>query len=74
VNLSDQVRLRGLVETLTRLFYCLMAGALFIAVFGSAGFALFLLILGACAHVARVGVEGLLETRPKRRAVRPTSG
>lgn len=74
MKLSEELRLQGIVETLVRLFYCLMAGALLIAVFGSAGFALFLLILGGCAHIARVGIEGLLETRPKRRAVRPTSG
>jgi hypothetical protein len=73
MSLSNQVRLQGHAETLVRLFYCLMAGALIIAVFGSAGFALFLLILGGCAHVARVGVEGLLEKRPQRRPVRPTS-
>ncbi len=73
MKLSKELRLQGIVEALVRLFYCLMAGALFIAVFGSAGFALFLLILGGGVHVARVGAEELLVGRPKRRPVSPAS-
>src|SRR5712675_366567 len=50
-----------LVEALPHLFYALMTFALLAVVFGSAGFALLFLILGGCAHVARVGVEEWVE-------------
>lgn len=84
VNLSDPRRLREIAEALTRLFYCLLAVALLAAVFGSPGSGFLLLLLGGCAHVARVGVEGLAgigiersrpqqRPRPRRRPAAPTA-
>jgi hypothetical protein len=50
------------LETLTEraplAFYALMGLSLFAAILGAAGMALFLLIVGATVHVARVGLEG----------------
>lgn len=60
MDFSDPQRLQGLAEALTRLFYCLLAVALLAALFGSAGSGFLLLVLAGAAHVARVGVEGML--------------
>lgn len=54
----DQERLPKLAEALAVLFYALMFLALVCAFAGSAGSGFLLLLLGACAHVARVGIEG----------------
>ena len=54
----DQERLPKLAEALAILFYALMLLALVCAFAGSAGSGFLLLLLGSCAHVARVGIEG----------------
>jgi len=46
-----------LVEALPHLFYALLAFALLGVAFDAPGLGLFFLVLGGCAHVARVGVE-----------------
>jgi hypothetical protein len=40
-------------------FYALMGIALFTALLGAVGVALFFLVLGGAVHVARVGLEAL---------------
>jgi hypothetical protein len=83
----DQERLPKLAEALAVLFYVLMLLALVCAFAGSAGSGFLLLLLGACAHVARVGIEGAVHeqaskggaslarrertTAPARRASKP---
>lgn len=61
----DPERLPRLAEALAVLFYVLMFLALVCALAGSAGSGLILLVLGACAHVCRVGFEGALEEQRK---------
>ncbi|HEY5976649.1 MAG TPA: hypothetical protein VIT85_02230 [Solirubrobacterales bacterium] len=58
-----------LIERLPSAFYGSMAAAFLLACIGRAGGALFLLFVGACVHVARVGVEGAVAMRrvPARR-------
>jgi hypothetical protein len=53
----DLHRLGRLAESLAALFYVLMGLAFLTAVLGSPGTGLLLLILGSCAHVARVWFE-----------------
>ena len=55
----DPKRLAKLAESLAITFYVLMFLAFLAAVLGSPGTGLLLLILGACAHVARVWIEDL---------------
>jgi hypothetical protein len=62
----DPDRLSRLAESLAIAFYVLMFLAFVTAVFGSPGTGLLLLILGACAHVARVWLEDLSDQRPAR--------
>ena len=50
----DTLRLKKLAGLLAIAFYALMGLAFLAAVFGSPGTGLLFLILGACAHVARV--------------------
>jgi hypothetical protein len=54
----DPERLPKLAEALAVLFYVLMFLAFVCALAGSAGSGFLLLVLGACAHVGRVGFEG----------------
>jgi hypothetical protein len=51
--------LAKLAESLAIVFYALMGLAFLTAVLGSPGTGLLLLILGSCAHVARVWFEDL---------------
>jgi hypothetical protein len=53
----DPQRLTKLAESLAIAFYALMGLAFLTAVLGSPGTGLLLLILGACAHVARVWLD-----------------
>lgn len=53
----DETTLEALRERLPVAFYGLLAASLLFLAFGSVGGALFLLVLGAIVHVARVGVE-----------------
>lgn len=62
-----------LAESLAIAFYVLMFLAFLTAVFGSPGTGLLLLVLGACAHVARVWLEDLSHQRPARVASARTS-
>jgi hypothetical protein len=55
----DPRRLAKLAESLAIVFYVLMGLAFLTAVLGSPGTGLLLLILGSCAHVARVWFEDL---------------
>lgn len=55
--------LEELAEILAGLFYLTMAVALLAVFTASPGTAFALLVLGACAHVLRVGVEGVLGNR-----------
>lgn len=48
-----------LADSLAIAFFVLMGLAFLATVFGSPGTGLLLLILGSCAHVARVWLEGL---------------
>jgi len=57
----DREKCARLAEALPHVFYGSMAFAFLAVVFGSPGFGLLLLVLGGCAHVARVGVEALLD-------------
>jgi hypothetical protein len=59
----DPQRLTKLAESLAIAFYVLMGLAFLAAVFGSPGTGLLLLILGACAHVARVWLEDLSQAQ-----------
>jgi hypothetical protein len=63
--------LEKVAELLTYAFYALLFLAFVVAVVGSPGAGLLLLILGSATHVARVGVEDLARERPAPRA-RPT--
>jgi hypothetical protein len=67
MRLDDLDRLERFTEPLARLFYSLMAVALLAALFGSTGTALFLLLLGAAAHVVRFSIEMFVEQRRPRR-------
>jgi hypothetical protein len=58
--------LAQLTDAVPHLFYALMALAFLAVVFGSPGFGLLLLIIGACAHVARVGIEAVAGTGVER--------
>jgi hypothetical protein len=51
--------LERLTEIAPTAFYALMGIALFTAVLGAGGAAMFFLIVGATVHVARVGLEAL---------------
>lgn len=53
-------RLEQLREPLFVFFYAFVFTALVAAVCGAPGSALLLLVLGACAHVVRVGLEELI--------------
>lgn len=55
----DLKRLTRFAEPLAIAFYVLMFLAFLTAVLGSPGTGLLLLILGSCAHVARVWLEDL---------------
>ncbi|HEX3734587.1 MAG TPA: hypothetical protein VHU86_05465 [Solirubrobacterales bacterium] len=46
-------------RTLMIAFYVLMLMALVCALLGSPGTAFLLLLLGACAHIVRVGIEAV---------------
>jgi hypothetical protein len=59
----DPERFPRLAEALAVLFYVLMFLALVCALAGSAGSGFLLLVLGACAHVGRVGFEGAVDER-----------
>lgn len=63
IDLSDLDRLEGIAEALGRLFWCLIAVAFFAAILGSAGTGLLVLILGAAAFCARVGLEDFIRSR-----------
>jgi hypothetical protein len=63
IDLSDLERLDGFAFAFGRLFWCLMAVAFFAAILGSAGTGLLVLILGAAAFVARVGLEDFVRSR-----------
>ncbi|HEX8754344.1 MAG TPA: hypothetical protein VF731_13110 [Solirubrobacterales bacterium] len=54
----DRKSLEEVAEILAGLFYAFMAVTLLAVLTASPGTALGLLIVGCCAHVARVGVEG----------------
>jgi hypothetical protein len=60
----DRDRTAKLADSLAIAFYTLMFLAFLAAVFGSPGTGMLLLILGACAHVARVWLEDLSRQRP----------
>lgn len=60
---SRGTSLEDLAEILAGLFYLTMLVTLLAVFTASPGTAFVLLILGACAHVARVGVEGLASSR-----------
>jgi hypothetical protein len=62
----DPERLPRLAEALAFLFYALMLLALICALTGSAGSGFLLLVLGSCAHVARVGSEGFVNAQSSR--------
>jgi hypothetical protein len=68
IDLSDMDRLEGIAEALGRLFWCLIAVAFLAAILGSAGTGLLVLILGAAAFCARVGIEDFVRARRGRRA------
>jgi hypothetical protein len=70
IDLSDLDRLEAIAEALGRLFWCLMAVAFLAAILGSAGTGLLVLILGATAFVARVGLEDFVRSRGERPASR----
>lgn len=53
----DLDRLRRLAEGLALLFYALAFVALLGTLVGEPGIGLVFLLLGACAHVARLGIE-----------------
>ena len=55
----DRERLEKLGEALPILFYALVFIAFLCAIVGSPGSGLLVLILAGCAHVARVGIEGI---------------
>jgi hypothetical protein len=63
IDLSDLDRLNGIAEALGRLFWCLIAVALFAAILGSPGTGLLVLILGAASFCARVGIEDFVRSR-----------
>lgn len=63
----DPQRLTKLAESLAIAFYALMGLALLATLLGSPGTGLLLLILGACAHVARVWFEDLGRVQATRR-------
>jgi hypothetical protein len=63
----DPLRLAKLAESLAIAFYVLMGLAFLATVFGSPGTGFLLLILGACAHVARVWSEDLGRAQTVRR-------
>jgi hypothetical protein len=63
IDLTDLERLDGFAFALGRLFWCLMVVAFFAAILGSAGTGLLVLILGAAAFVARVGLEDFVRSR-----------
>lgn len=71
----DPSQLERFAEPLPRLFYALLGLAFLATVFGSPGTGLLLLMLGGCAHVARVGAEALrdgkVETKPAQEAAEP---
>ncbi len=74
IDLSDLERLEGIGEGLGRLFWCLMAVALFAAILGSAGTGFLVLLLGGAAFAGKAGVEDFVRsrrTRKKRRAKEP---
>jgi multisubunit Na+/H+ antiporter MnhB subunit len=48
-----------LIQRLATAFYALVALALFVAVLGAPGIGFVLLVIGACAHVARASLEEL---------------
>jgi hypothetical protein len=54
-------------KTLTIAFYVLLLMALICALVGSPGSAFLLLLVGACAHILRVGIEALAPARPTSR-------
>jgi hypothetical protein len=62
----DLQRLTKLAESLAIAFYLLMGLAFLTAVLGSPGTGLLLLILGSCAHVARVWLEDVGRVAPPR--------
>ncbi len=67
MRVNDLDKLERMTEPLARLFYALMAVALLVALFGSPGSALLLLLLGAGAHVVRFSIELFVEQgRPRR--------
>jgi len=63
----DLQRLTKLAESIAIAFYVLMGLAFLTTVLGSPGTGLLLLLLGACAHVARVWFEDLGEAQARRR-------
>jgi hypothetical protein len=63
IDLSDLERLDSFAFAFGRLFWCLMAVAFFAAILGSPGTGLLVLILGAAAFVARVGLEDFVRSR-----------
>lgn len=56
--------LEKLGEVLAAVFYGLISLAILVVVLGAPGLAFFLLLLGGCTHVLRVGVEDLAHARP----------
>lgn len=63
IDLSDLDRLESIAEALERLFWCLIAVALFAAILGSPGTGLLVLILGGAAFVVRAGLEDFIRSR-----------
>jgi hypothetical protein len=63
IDLSDLERLDSFAFAFGRLFWCLIAVAFFAAILGSPGTGLLVLILGAAAFVARVGLEDFVRSR-----------
>lgn len=66
IDLTDLERLDGIAEALGRLFWCLVVLAFFAAILGSPGTGLLVLVLGAAAFVARVGLEDFAGARRPR--------
>ena len=62
----DLERLEQVAEGLALVFYVLMLTALVTGLAGSVGSAFVVLVLGACAHVGRAGLEDFAASRRER--------
>ena len=62
-------RLEGFAEDLPRFFYLVMAAALIAVLIGSPRSGLFLLIVGAAAHVVRASLEDFIASQRAREDV-----